>query len=39
MNVVLVPLLLTLNRFAQQCSGVSIVDFEQVNSGGVKVDS
>ena len=26
-------LLLTLNRFHTHCSGVSIVDFEQVNAG------
>ena len=32
-DVILVFLLLTLKRFHKICSGVSIVDFEQVNVG------
>ena len=31
-DVILVSLLLTLNRFHTHCSGVSFVDFEQVNT-------
>ena len=35
-DVVLVPLLLTLNIYITHCSGVPILDFEQVNVDWIK---